>query len=79
MRPTGLLRALAGLSDAAQRRMIDRRKPAIRRIPVQWVNTALGNIKTALAGTHHHVSAKHAQRYLASFAWRLYGASGVKL
>ena len=44
-----------------------------------WVNTALGNIKTALAGTYHHVSAKHAQRYLTSFAWRLYGASGVKL
>ena len=35
-----------------------------------WVNTALGNIKTALAGTYHHVSAKHAQRYLTSFAWR---------
>jgi hypothetical protein len=28
------------------------------------VNTALGNIKTAIAGTHHHISAKHAQRYL---------------
>ena len=39
--------------------------------PFQWVNTALGNIKTALVGTYHHVSAKHAQRYLASFAWRL--------
>ena len=38
--------------------------------PFQWVNTTLGNIKTALAGTYHHVSAKHAQRYLASFAWR---------
>jgi hypothetical protein len=36
----------------------------------KWVNTTLGNIKTALAGTYHHVSAKHAQRYLASFAWR---------
>ena len=35
-----------------------------------WVNTTLGNIKTALAGTYHHVSPKHAQRYLASFAWR---------
>jgi hypothetical protein len=35
-----------------------------------WVNTTLGNIKTALAGTYHHVSQKHAQRYLASFAWR---------
>ena len=47
--------------------------------PFTWVNTAFGNIKTAPAGTYHHVSAKHAQRYLASFAWRLYGASGVKL
>ena len=37
------------------------------------------SVKTALAGTYHHVSAKHAQRYLTSFAWRLYGASGVKL
>ena len=35
-----------------------------------WVNTTLGNIKTALAGTCHHVGQKHAQRYLASFAWR---------
>ena len=24
----------------------------------------------ALVGTYHHVSAKHAQRYLASYAWR---------
>jgi len=33
--------------------------------PFKWVNTTLGNIKTALAGTYHHVSPKHAQRYLA--------------
>ena len=52
---------------------------AAKWVPFTWVNTALGNIKTALAGTYHHVSAKHAQRYLTSFAWRLYGASGVKL
>lgn len=38
--------------------------------PFTGVNTALGNIKTALAGTYRHISAKHAQRYLASFAWR---------
>ena len=43
---------------------------AARWVPFTWVNTALGNIKTALSGTYHHVSAKHAQRYLASFAWR---------
>jgi hypothetical protein len=34
------------------------------------VNTTLGNIKTALTGIYHHVSKKHAQRYLASVAWR---------
>ena len=45
--------------------------PKAARTPAfKWVNTALGNIKTALAGTYHHVSAKHAQRYLASYAWR---------
>ena len=38
--------------------------------PFRWVNTCLGNIKTAIAGTHHHVSAKHAQSYLTSFAYR---------
>ena len=43
---------------------------AAKWVPFTWVNTALSNIKTALAGTYHHVSAKHAQRYLASFAWR---------
>jgi hypothetical protein len=30
----------------------------------------LGNIKTAITGTYHHVSPKHAERYLASFAYR---------
>ena len=38
--------------------------------PFAWVNTMLGNIKTAIAGTYHHVSAKHAPSYLASFAYR---------
>ena len=38
--------------------------------PFRWVNTCLGNIKTAIAGTYHHVSPKHAQAYLASFAYR---------
>src|SRR5918912_497766 len=38
--------------------------------PFEWVNTVLGNVKTALAGTYHHVSPKHAQFYLTSFAYR---------
>src|SRR5215217_1041371 len=45
-------------------------KRAARWTPFRWVNTTLGNIKTAIAGTYHHVSAKHAQSYLTSFAYR---------
>ena len=40
--------------------------------PFKWVNTTLGDIKTALAGTYHHVSPKHAQHYLTSFACRFH-------
>src|SRR3954451_11969104 len=45
-------------------------KQAASWAPFKWVNTTLGNIKTALAGTYHHVSPKHAQSYLTSFAYR---------
>jgi transposase-like protein len=38
--------------------------------PFKWVNTCLGNIKAAIVGTYRHVGAKHAQSYLASFAYR---------
>jgi transposase-like protein len=36
----------------------------------KWVNTALGNIKTALVGTYRAVREKHAARYLAEFEYR---------
>jgi transposase-like protein len=45
-------------------------KKAASWTPFKWVNTTLGNIKTAITGTYHHVSAKHAQSYLTSFAYR---------
>jgi transposase-like protein len=45
-------------------------KKAASWTPFRWVNTTLGNIKTAIAGTYHHVSAKHAQSYLTGFAYR---------
>lgn len=45
-------------------------KQAARWAPFKWVSTTLGNIKTSLAGTYHHVSPKHARVCLASFAWR---------
>src|SRR3954454_23696133 len=40
-------------------------KRAANWTPFKGVNTTPGNVKTALAGTHHHVSPKHAQSYLA--------------
>jgi transposase-like protein len=36
----------------------------------KWVNTVLGNIKTALTGTFHAVREKHSPRYLAEFEYR---------
>src|SRR3954466_12988084 len=45
-------------------------KKAASWTPFKGVNTTLGNVKTALAGTYHHVSPKHAQSYLTSFAYR---------
>jgi transposase-like protein len=45
-------------------------KQAATWAPFRWVNTTLGNIETAIVGTYHHVSAKHAPSYLASFAYR---------
>ncbi len=35
-----------------------------------WVNTLLGNVKRAINGTYHSVSAKHLPRYLAEFSYR---------
>jgi transposase-like protein len=35
-----------------------------------WVNTILGNLKTALAGTFHKLHPKHLKRHLATFAYR---------
>jgi hypothetical protein len=36
----------------------------------KWVNTVLGNIKSALVGTYRAVQSKHVPRYLAEFEYR---------
>lgn len=45
-------------------------RKAVEKPCFKWVNTALGNIKSALVGTYRHVSPKHAARYLAEFQYR---------
>ncbi len=45
-------------------------KAAVERPEFRWVNTILGNIKSALRGTCDAVRPKYAQRYLAEFEYR---------
>ena len=35
-----------------------------------WVNTMLGNVKTAISGTYHKLDPKHLGRYLSEFNYR---------
>ena len=45
-------------------------RQAARMASFKWVNTTLGNIKSAITGTYRKLGPDHAERYLASFAWR---------
>jgi hypothetical protein len=45
-------------------------KRAASRAPFKWVDTVLGNVKSAIVGTYRHVSPRHARGYLTSFAYR---------
>lgn len=35
-----------------------------------WINTVLGNLKTAMHGTYHAARPKYLQRYLSEFCYR---------
>ncbi len=45
-------------------------RAGVRMAPFKWVNTTLGNIKSAITGTYRKLGPGHAEHYLASFAWR---------
>ena len=45
-------------------------KASVEEPEFYWVNTALGNLKSAIRSTYHSISPKHAQRYLAEFQYR---------
>ena len=45
-------------------------RQAARMASFKWVNTTLGNIKSAITGTYRKLGPDHTGRYLASFAWR---------
>ena len=45
-------------------------KASVEHPEFRWVNTILGNIKSALRGAYHAIRPKYAQRYLAEFEYR---------
>ena len=45
-------------------------RTTVRTPAFKWVNTALGNIKTAITATYRAIRQKHIPRYLAEFAYR---------
>lgn len=45
-------------------------KASVQEPEFYWVNTVLGNLKSALRSTYHAVRPKYAQRYLAEFQYR---------
>ena len=50
--------------------VIDSVRASMQRPEFRWVNTVLGNIKTALRGTYHGIRPKYAQRQLSEFECR---------
>jgi transposase-like protein len=45
-------------------------RAAVEEPEFYWVNTVLGNLKSALRSTYHAVRGKHARRYLADYQYR---------
>ena len=66
------LGSFLGLEEAGFRHTI--RPTGSRRRPTdpafKWVNTALGNIKSAITGTSRSLGWQHASRYLAAYEYR---------
>ena len=62
--------ALDGIADSHHAIRTGSGCQAARMAPFKWVNTTLGNIKSAITGTYRKLGPDHAERYLASFAWR---------
>jgi hypothetical protein len=42
----------------------------LSRVIFKWLNTAIGNVKTAIRGVYHSISDKHVPRYLAEYCYR---------
>jgi ribosomal protein L37AE/L43A len=64
-------RAVTATVQTHQRIVTGSGRKAVKKPAFRWVNTLLGNLKTALSGTYHAFDfAKYGQRYLADFQYR---------
>ena len=64
-------KAVLATASSHERHVVGTGKQAAQRAEFKWVNTMLGNLKTALVGTYHWFDhAKYAHRYLAEFCYR---------
>ncbi len=67
----GASRLLGHTAATHERHVVGSGKLAVQRSEFHWVNTLLGNLKTALSGTYHAINhARYAHRYLAKFTYR---------
>jgi len=67
------LRCFAGVSNAGcihQPIITGSGRKAALAPAFKWVNTTLGNIKSAITGTYRAIRDKHVPRYLAEFEYR---------
>ena len=62
--------ALDGIADSQRAIRNGSGRQAARMASFKWLNTTPGNIKSAIAGACRKLGPDHAERYLASFAWR---------
>ena len=62
-----------GVTDAGcqhNRKVCGGGRASVEEPEFYWVNTTLGNLKSALRSTYHSIKPKHAQRYLSEFQYR---------
>lgn len=45
-------------------------RKSVELLAFHWINTLLGNVKSAMQGTYHAIQSKHLPRYLAEFEYR---------
>jgi hypothetical protein len=67
------LSCFQGVTDAGclhEPILVGRGRQAAQPPAFKWVNTVLGNVKSALRSTFHAVREKHVPRYLAEFEYR---------